>query len=240
MFVRDYEEVFEPPEKNFPIFGKKSERVFRYRAFYSKKDSAKYFSHADVNNIIQRGFRRAGIPVCFTKGFHPKMIVSHPPALPLGMEGRAEVIEFKSEHLLPQDEFATHLNVFLPPGIRFSRLERLEETDLSLIDGIQILEYSVDLNADAVINKLKESQNIKNDSQFDVTENAKNLVDRYMKENGHEPLVHLVIDRNQKKLLLNVKFDPNQVIRPQDIVKNIFDITNPVYDMARERIVFKT
>jgi radical SAM family uncharacterized protein/radical SAM-linked protein len=240
MFVRDYEEVFEPLEKNFPIFGKKSERVFKYRAFYSKKDSAKYFSHADVNKIIQRGFRRAGIPVCFTKGFHPKMIVSHPPALPLGMEGRAEVIEFKSERLLPQDEFATHLNVFLPPGIRFSRLKKLEETDLSLIDGIQILEYSMDLNADVVINKLKESQNIENDSQFDVTENAKNLVDRYMKDNGHEPLVDLVIDRNEKKLLLNVKFDPNHVIRPQDIVNKIFDITNPVYDMARERIVFKT
>ncbi|MGB3861811.1 MAG: TIGR03936 family radical SAM-associated protein, partial [Candidatus Aminicenantaceae bacterium] len=239
MLVKDYEEQIEPLEKSFPIFGKKSESVFRYLAFYSKEDSSKYFSHTDLNNIIQRGFRRAGIPVCFTKGFHPKMIVSYPPALPLGMEGRAEVIEFRSDYHLPQDEFAIHLNAYLPPGIRFSRLVRLEWTDLSLIEKIQSIVYSLDLSADKVIDTLKDFQTDKNETDFDIVENVEELVDRYMKDIACVSMVHFAVDRNEQKLLLDLKFDPKKLIRPQDIVSEIFSITNPVYDMARERIVFK-
>ena len=239
LLVKDYDEHIEPPEKNFPIFGKKSESVFRYLAFYSKEDSAKYFSHTDLNNIIQRGFRRAGIPVCFTKGFHPKMIVSYPPALPLGMEGRAEVIEFRSDCHLPQDEFSTHINAYLPPGIRFSRLERLEWTDLSLIEKIQSIVYSLDLSAEQIIDTLRDSQTDKKETHFDIMEDAEERVDKYIKDSDSVSMVHFAVDRNEQKFLLDVKFNPKKLIRPQDIVSEIFSITNPVYDMAREKIVFK-
>lgn len=240
LMVKDYEERLEPPDKSFPIFGKKSESVFRYQAFYNKMDRAKYFSHTDVNNIIQRGFRRAGIPVCFSKGFHPKMIVSFPPALPLGMEGRAEVIEFRSDYYIPQDEFASHINAYLPPGIRFSRLEKLDWTDPTLIDRIECIVYSLDLSADTILNTLKDSQDNRKDTPDDIAENVENLMDRYIKDNGYESMVHLAVDRNEQKLLLEVKFDPKKLIRPQDIISKIFGIANPVYDMARERIIFKT
>ena len=65
-------------------------------------------------------------------------------------------------------------------------------------------------------------------------------MDRYIKDNGYESMVHLAVDRNEQKLLLEVKFDPKKLIRPQDIISKIFGIANPVYDMARERIIFKT
>ena len=167
------------------------------------------------------------------------MIVSYPPALPLGMEGRAEVIEFRSDYHLPQDEFAIHLNAYLPPGIRFSRLVRLEWTAFSLIEKIQSIVYSLDLSADKVIDTLKDFQTDKNEKDFDIVEDVEELVDRYMKDIGCVSMVHFEVDRNEQKLLLDVKFDPKKLIRPQDIVSEIFSITNPVYDMARERIVFK-
>lgn len=167
------------------------------------------------------------------------MIVSYPPALPLGMEGRAEVIEFRSNSHLPQDEFASHLNTYLPPGIRFSRLERLEWTDLSLIEKIQSIVYSLDLSADQIIDTLKDSRTDKKERHLDIVDDIEERVDKYIKDSSSVSMVHFEVDRNEQKLLLDVKFDPKKLIRPQDIISEIFSITNPVYDMARERIVFK-
>jgi radical SAM-linked protein len=239
LLVKEYGEQIELPEKEYPIFGKKLESMTRYLAYYSKVDSAKYFSHTDVNSIIQRGFRRAGIPVCFTKGFHPKMIVSYPPALPLGMEGRAEVIEFRSDYDIPLDEFVTHINAYLPPGIRFLCLERLENYDLSLIERIHSLVYSVDLSEDHVIETLQKSQKCKKETQIDAVQHVESLVDSYIERNRHGSMIDFSVDRNSRKLLLDIKFDTKKLVRPQDIVSEITGITNPVYDMVREKIVFK-
>ncbi len=240
LLVKDFGERIGPLEKEFPAFGNKSESVSRYLACYSKTGSAKYFSHTDVNNIIQRGFRRAGISVCFTKGFHPKMIVSYPPALPLGMEGKAEVIEFRSDSDIPLDRFAAHINAYLPQGVRFLRIERLENSVPSLIERIQSLVYSVDLSASQVIEALENSQDHVKQAPIDVARHVESLVDNSIGRNKKEEMIHFSVDRNKNKLLLDIEFDKKRSVRPQDIVSEIFGITNPVYDMARERIVFKT
>jgi radical SAM-linked protein len=239
LLEKDFEEEIEFLEKEFPVFGKRSESVSRYMAYYSKTESAKYFSHTDVNNIIQRGFRRAGIPVCFTKGFHPKMIVSYPPALPLGMEGRAEVIEFKSDYDIPLDRFAKHINACLPPGIRFYRLERLEHMTPSLIESIQSLVYSLDLSSNQVKETLSKTHESHKKGQFDVTQHVEVLVNKAIGENKIGSMIHFSVDSDQRQLLLDIKFNKQKLVRPQDIVREIVDIENPVYDMAREKIVFK-
>lgn len=239
LLVKDHKARVEPVEDNFATFGEESESVYRYIAFYSKMDGAKYFSHADLNNIIQRGFRRAGIPVCYTKGFHPKMIVSYPPALPLGMTGKTEVIEFRSDHRLPLDEFVPHVNAFFPPGVRFLRLGRLEWTDPPLNDRIRRMIYSVDLSASQMLEKFRESWVSRNDGRFDIMAYIEDRANRYREDKGLAPMINFSVDRDEKKLYLDVMFDPKKLIRPQDIVSEVIDIANPVYDMARERIVFK-
>jgi radical SAM family uncharacterized protein/radical SAM-linked protein len=239
LLVRHYRERIGPFEKGFTVFGKKSEGVSRYLAFYGKVGIAKYFSHTDVNNIIQRGFRRAGIPVCFTKGFHPKMIVSYPPALPLGMEGRAEVIEFRSDYAIPENEFAEYVNAYLPKGVRFLCLERLEDTAPPLIERIQNLVYSVDLSADQVVESLQNSTKSRKEARLDAAQQAEGLVASAFGENRNDSVIHFSVDRNVRKLLLDIKFDKKKLVRPQDIVSELIGLTNPVYDMAREKIVFK-
>ncbi len=239
LLVKDYRERIEVLEKEFSILGKKKETVYRYLAYYSKVDSAKYFSHTDVNNIIQRGFRRAGIPVCFTKGFHPKMSVSYPPALPLGMEGRAEVIEFRSDYDIPLNEFVTRVNAHLPPGIRFIKLERLERSDPSLIERIQALVYSLDLSADQVIEALQSSRKVEKEILSDAERYVESIVDGTIGDNGYEQKIDFSVDRQKHKLLLAIQFDKNKGVRPQDIVRDVIGLANPVYDMAREKIVLK-
>jgi len=132
-----------PPPPALPA-GEAAEGIERYRAVYSKRGKARYLSHIDHISVIQRAFRRAGIEVRKTQGFHPKMDFTYGPALPLGLEARREVLEFRSDRRLEEAEFLRRVNRSLPAGLRFSRLERLAPGSPSLANSIERLEYSLD------------------------------------------------------------------------------------------------
>ncbi|MBD3379492.1 MAG: DUF2344 domain-containing protein [Candidatus Omnitrophica bacterium] len=67
-----------------------NERIFKYRAVFSKKGEAVYISHLDVMTLFRRAIRRMGLPFVLTKGFTPRVKISIPRALKLGAESSAE------------------------------------------------------------------------------------------------------------------------------------------------------
>lgn len=70
-------------------------RPARYRAVYSKTGRARFLSHRELINIIQRALRRTGLPLRFSEGFHPHPKISLGPSLAVGMEGGAEFFDFE-------------------------------------------------------------------------------------------------------------------------------------------------
>jgi hypothetical protein len=77
-------------------FGRRTEQMLSYEVTYEKKGPARFLSHRDLTNHLQRAMRRAGVEVAHSSGFHPKMLVSYAPALPLGMEAKGESFTFRS------------------------------------------------------------------------------------------------------------------------------------------------
>lgn len=231
------EEVKIEPSQEIP-FGKELEEVVRYRVFYSKRQSARFISHIDVSNTIQRAFRRAGIRVVHTKGFHPKMSISYLPALPLGMEGRAECFEFKSRFLFKEDEFISLMNSCLPSGIRILGLERREGIKSTLNKEIETLVYSVDLKSREMMSAIRDqTERILSDS--DYYSRIEKRVKESLTKIHDESIQEKAIDRKEGKLFLHLKHSLQKSIRPQEIVENIFGLKNPTFIMAREKIVFK-
>lgn len=231
------EEVKIEPSKEIPL-GKELEEVVRYRVFYSKRQSARFISHIDLSNIIQRAFRRAGIRVVHTKGFHPKMSISYLPALPLGMEGRAECFEFKSRFLFKEDEFVSRMNSCLPSGIRILGLERREGIKSTLNKEIETFIYSVDLKSREIMSAMKDqTEKILSDS--DYYSRIEKRVKESLTKTQVESILEKAIDRKEGKLFLHLKHSLQKSIRPQEIVENIFGLKNPTFIMAREKIVFK-
>jgi hypothetical protein len=55
----------------------------------------------------------------------------------------------------------------------------------------------------------------------------------------NELIQEIKVDKEENKVIFILKFTYKKSIRPQDIAKDIFGIENPVYYMARERIVLK-
>ena len=231
------EEVKIEPSQEIP-FGKELEEEIRYRVFYSKLQSSRFISHIDLNNIIQRAFRRAGIRVVHTQGFHPKMSISYLPALPLGMEGRAECFEFKSRYLFKEDEFISRMNSCLPSGIRILSLEKKEGIKSTLNKEIETFVYSIDLKSREMMSAMRDqTERILSDSDYysriekQVKEFLDNAPDGFIQKK--------ILDRKEGKLLLYLKHSLQKNIRPQEIVENIFGLKNATFIMAREKIRFK-
>ena len=73
--------------------------------------------------IFQRAFKRAGIPLKYTQGFHPKPKISFGNPLPVGMESEQEL--FYVTVLNPADAgmITDSLNAQLPPGLTLTGCE---------------------------------------------------------------------------------------------------------------------
>jgi radical SAM-linked protein len=84
---------------------------------YSKLGPARFFGHLELVNIFFRAFRRTGIPLKFTEGFHPKPKVSFDNPLPTGMESEDERMIINVTDVMAPAALVKALNSQLPEGL---------------------------------------------------------------------------------------------------------------------------
>jgi radical SAM family uncharacterized protein len=220
-----------------PPLGERSEETFRYRVIYSKKGKARYLSHIDLIHVLQRSFRRAGVEVRQTQGFHPKMDFSYGPALPLGMEGLREILEFKASFRLAGVEFLARTNRSLPPGVRFLRLDRLGPGEPSLTGAIRGLVYSMDWKGEEFRTAWRDSRPEEGGVGTAIPDPAglKNRLTGFLENKPEGAAVRTAF--KGRRLLLLLPPDPRRGFRPQDIVAEALGIPDPVFLLRRDEIV---
>jgi radical SAM family uncharacterized protein/radical SAM-linked protein len=239
LLSKKHEEEIKKPAIHPPPLGKKTDQVIRYRVFYSKSQDARYLSHMDLNNVIQRSFRRANISIIHSEGYHPKMTISYLPALPLGMEGKREALEFKSLYLLQERQFIARLNANLPSGIKFLELQRLDERTPKLNQDLGRLVYSINLNAPEM-KQVLEIKDKKKHYSSQEWEKIEKQIEEILHKNKETDPEEVRVDRESGKLLLSFNYYAQKSIRPRQIVESAFGINNPVFMMAREEAYFKS
>jgi radical SAM-linked protein len=67
----------------------------RVRLRFAKQGDLRWIGHRDVARCFERWFRRAGLPLAMSEGFHPKPRMSFPSALAVGIEAVDEVLELE-------------------------------------------------------------------------------------------------------------------------------------------------
>src|SRR5687768_18374101 len=89
----------------------------RVRFRFRKEDDLRLISHKDLVRTWERLFRRAGLPLGMSEGFHPKPRMSFPLALAVGVSGRDEVMELELCEERTAEELRSALTPHLPPGL---------------------------------------------------------------------------------------------------------------------------
>jgi radical SAM superfamily enzyme YgiQ (UPF0313 family) len=65
----------------------------RYRFVFRKGGRERFLSHLETLGVIQRALRRSGLPLRYTRGFHPHPRLSMGPSLAVGIEGFREFFD---------------------------------------------------------------------------------------------------------------------------------------------------
>jgi len=218
-------------------FGRRTDQALRYEAFYEKCGLARFLSHRDLTNHLQRSLRRAGVEVAHSAGFHPKMLVSYAPALPLGMEAKEECFEFRSFYRFDERALLRRLNRSARSGIRFLRVRRVGDSEASLNERIKEMVYSLDLRDEDVSAALEARKTSLGNRPISDIDFIQNELARLIE--GHPGCrAAFRVDKSEMKLYLELPALSCRGLRPQDVVSAVFGLENASVRLTRERLVF--
>ena len=122
------------------------------RLLFEKTGSAVWMSHLDLMRLMQRAFKRAGLPLTHTQGFNPRPSVSIALPLSVGVESVCDLMDFDLEgELPPMETIQTRLNAVLVPGVTVRQvyMDGRKIRDLALLRCRLGLEYDGGIPAGA-------------------------------------------------------------------------------------------
>ena len=101
----------------------------RIRITFSKDGAMQYVGHLDLHRSWERAFRRSGLPLEYSQGFHPQPHLNLACALPLGFTSQCELLDAWLEGDFSLTNIHQAISAALPPGLEILALENI---DLSL------------------------------------------------------------------------------------------------------------
>jgi radical SAM-linked protein len=91
--------------------------VQRLMVRYAKRGRMRFASHRDIARAVERGVRRAGLPVAHSAGFSPHPKISYSGGAPTGAASEAEYLEISLTAGLDPESVRVRLDAALPDGI---------------------------------------------------------------------------------------------------------------------------
>ena len=97
----------------------------KVRIRFRKAGPLRFIGHHDLMRCWDRMFRRAGLPVRFSQGFHPKPRISFPMALGLGLIGQEELVEVELSEDVSTDEIRARIESETVDGLTIRSVVRI-------------------------------------------------------------------------------------------------------------------
>ena len=195
-----------------------SEYKKRYRLTYRKLGRAKHLGHLELAKVLMRAFRRAGLELAYSAGFHPMPKVSFFAALPVGTESMEELVDIELIAAVDIFSIKDRINHELPHGIDVVLVKEIPPNTKK--GRITETKFLITLNGPEIQEK-DLTKFIKSD-HFSVVKTNK--------KGDHEidarALVSSISLVSRDKLQLAVKQTAGPGLKPAEIVKGIFSLTD--------------
>jgi len=197
----------------------------KIQIFYSKKGNARFFGHLELGNIIARAIRRAGIRVKFSEGFHPKPKISFDDALPVGTESLCESFTAVLQDGLGMDEIKHRMNKKLPEGLFVNECKIASPGKSG--NGFKLTRYSVRLHGEK-FDKARMEEFL-NSRDWNLTKRSRK---GKLKKIDLKDMVELIAIDEPKTINLTLKTYTDRIIRPSEVVKSIFNLSEEALKKA--------
>jgi radical SAM family uncharacterized protein/radical SAM-linked protein len=236
-----------------PYLSIDSKKRYYYRAALHKKGAMKFLSHLDFSRTIIRAFRRAGIPLAYSQGFHPLPLISFCPALALGIEAEEDYIDFITSQLMPLSIMKEMINNSLPSGLRVLRIALLSKKQPSLAQTINMACYSTQIYPDLLecgTNDEEKSSEHGNKDEFwsyqerlikDFQSRDSIIIKRRKKGKEKKidirPLIERIyLHKTAGKLKMELWLNRENSVRPEEIIKELYPKVNRPLFFIREKL----
>src|SRR5256714_1220100 len=225
------------PQKPAPAEPTPTERT-ALRLRYAKEGRIVALSHLETMTALLRTFRRAGLSMPHSEGFHPKPKVSFGPACPVGTESHAEYLDLELFGMQDSAEVADGIRLNLPEGFRVVSCDVLRPGGPSLARTIRGITYRVELPEDAPDAALRLAE-------FAAREEASVMREREGKRPVRIDLkksVDCLVAENAREIRFTLRAGENEAVaRPSELLAALFgtELTRPgVARIVRENAIF--
>jgi len=226
--ARDYTPAPAPPPRPPPP----AERT-HVRVRYAKLGRLVALSHLETMHAVLRAIRRAGLPVAFSQGYHPKPRVSFGPALPVGLESHCEYMDLELMGLHDAEAVVARLGPQLPEGMPIHEARAIDPRSPSISEALRAVHYLAEFPEDWTAARLTERT-----EAFLAAERATVRRQAPPKESGRrrgekiapgkqreinlkEIVTHLAVEADGR-VAFSLKADPSGSAKPAEVLAAIF------------------
>ncbi len=199
------------------------------RIKYEKGRQVRFVSHLDLIRLFERAFRRAGIRLAYTQGYHPHPRIAYGPPLATGHTSSAEYMDVEYYRDRELDLKAV-LNRVLPEGLRILQIRSLYGKHPSLTSIINRAEYEVELSRTF-------DQSYLNHAIAEFLNRDQILVQRQRSDETRpvdiRPFIASIAAPADNQLLLSLSFDNGKTARVSEILSELLSLTEEEIALSR-------
>ena len=112
---------------------------------FQKGDIVRHLGLLDLQRTMQRALRRSNLPVAYSKGFNPHMVMSFASALSSGIAGDAELLDVSLCGETTEEECLAAMNRVLPPALQASRVRLVDDRFPKVSASLRTAKYRITL-----------------------------------------------------------------------------------------------
>ena len=100
-------------------------------AVFEKSERLRHIGHLDIQRAVMRALRRSGLPVSYSNGFNPHILLTFASALSTGAAGRKEIMDVQLEREVSPEEFVSAMNGAMPPDMQLSFAKIIDDKHIA-------------------------------------------------------------------------------------------------------------
>ena len=121
----------------------------RMLAVFEKGERIRHIGHLDIQRSVQRGLRRSGLPVAYSQGYNPHILITFASALSTGACGKREIMDVTMAEDVEAGEFLARMNRAMPPEMQLSEARTIDNHHPSLMGALSAAEYDLTIRDEA-------------------------------------------------------------------------------------------
>lgn len=192
----------------------------KVRIKFTKEGAMKFVGHLDTMRYFQKAIRRAGLPIAYSGGYSPHMIMSFAAPLGVGTTSLGEYFDMELTEILPTGEISKRLDEVMVEGVSIISARQVEEGKASkAMSLVAAADYLVEFRDEKQLESLWKSkiQEFLDQPEILVTKKTK----RSERQVDIRPYIHKM-ELQEDKIFLRLASASANYTKPELVTDTFF------------------